>query len=145
MPSHQVLKRSRASQEACQRVPCPRSRERSGKCFGLRMKRLGLLPPSSFPKSLPSSLKAGRALLRLPRGGDENQGIWKMADFIVLVNQMADLFIYLIVAAKPIICHSSALPPNSLLPVVCPHPVLLEPCPLFSISNGPLPDLSPLG
>lgn len=40
---------------------------------GPRMKRFGLLPASSFPEPLPSSLKAGRALLRLPRGGDENQ------------------------------------------------------------------------
>ena len=100
----------------------PKEQRGLAECSGLRMKRLGILPPSSFPKSLPSSLKAGRALLRLPHGGDENQGIWKMADlFDNKINQMADLFIYLIVAAKPIIYHSSALPPNSPLPVVCPH------------------------
>lgn len=39
---------------------------------GLRTQRPGHLPASSFPNPLPSSLKAGRAALRLPHGGAEN-------------------------------------------------------------------------
>ena len=39
---------------------------------GLRIQRPGLLPASSFPDPLPSSLKAGSAALCPPHGGAEN-------------------------------------------------------------------------
>lgn len=57
---------------------------------------------------------------------------------------MADLFIYLIVAAKPIIYHSSAL-----LPIPCclwsAHISSARAMPSVFYLNGPLPDLCTSG